>query len=136
MKIGIEVEGRHKGLSSFFIDESELSVFLQNKKMLMEKYKKTRQIYICADNVTHDLLEALVSISDLFYITLEVTNVNFEVPKEINIVLNINVPDVWKLKENDSIKFHNSDNYVLATSLESLYITKPEDFLGDEIIKL
>jgi len=136
MKIGYEVEGRHKGLPSFFVDETELDMVIENIDKLLNNYQKVRHLYATSDNPNADVIKKLEDLSKYFYITIEVKNINFEVPKNIHIMLNISNDDVWKLKESDSVKFHQPDNHVLATPLETMHHTQPEAFLNDKIIKL
>lgn len=136
MKIGIEVEGKHKGLPSFFVNETELDDLIKNTDQILSDHQKVRHLYVTSDNPSDEVFIKLSILVKSFYITLEVKEVNFEVPTDIHIMLNIDAPNVWKLKETDSVKFHNEQNYVLSTSLESLYLTYPEAFLDDEDINL
>jgi len=136
MKIGTEVEGKHKGLPSFFMDESELDAVIEKTDKLLSKYQKVRHLYVTSDNPSNEVIDKLSILEKFFYITLEVKEINFDVPTNIHIVLNVTSTDIWKLKETDSFKFHNKHNDVLSTSLESLYSTLPEEFLNDKTIDL
>lgn len=134
MKLGLEVEGKHKGLSTFFIDETELDLFISNITNLLEEHLKTRHLYITAEDPNNTLINKLSKLVPYLYITLEVKNINFTVPADIHIMYNIETPGVWVLKETDSIKFHNPEDQVLSTSLETMFFTHPEAFLNDIIL--
>ena len=56
MKIGLEVEGRHKGLSTFFVSTNELYEFTNRQEEFMLKYPKCRHLYISKESFVDILL--------------------------------------------------------------------------------
>lgn len=131
MKIGIEVEGKYKGLKSVFIDLNELR-FLDESK-IPEGY---HHLYISVP-LDYDVFEYNDDIKKVlkkYDVTLEVDSIDDideEILKNVHIMLRIYHPDVWLLKNTDSIKFHSENNDVLSSSIETMYRTNPKDFEKD-----
>jgi len=130
MKLGIEVEGKYKGFSTFFIQDTELPSFLSRLPSLLNKHTKTRHLYITDTGEIGNYIGSLVYLTDLLNITVE-TSAVVNLPKGVHIMLNIPSKEVWGLKETDSIKFHDDKNNVMSIPVESFLKTKPEDFDGD-----
>jgi hypothetical protein len=142
MKIGIEVEGRLKGLLSLFINTDELSytnlynTFNQHKDNIVA-------IYISDNSCAIDLRQRGVILKYLnlgFIITIEAPSFNHiihdkEIYERCHLVLNIDkANDFFTLKDTDSIKFSNSDKSVFMYTKELAYKTKASDFNNDKEI--
>lgn len=136
MKYAKEVEGKFKGIETFFIEDTELDFFIDKMDFLCQKYTKCRHVYICdTGDLIYDKLEIL---KDYFFITVETARLPRFISKSmyeyIHFMLRIEDTDFWNLKETDSIKFHSDDMYVKSISKENMFTTLPEAFDNDETI--
>jgi hypothetical protein len=123
-KIGIEVEGRFKGIKTLFIQAEEFDDALRIPR-------ECNHIYISDNENTLDLsAEEWDAWTERWLITVDVTDV-CETPRPgLNIMLRIDHPSFWYLKPTDQIKFEQDKN-VWTIPVESMYRTFPEDFEGD-----
>ena len=127
MKIGIEVEGRFKGIKTLFMSAEEYLVFNDNVE------QQFNAIYISdIENVLPLQSVNLKALHEKYLITIERSWVD-KVPAYLNIVLHIDIPSVWTLKPTDQIKFEK-DLTVKTIPLENLYTTYPADFEQDKQI--
>lgn len=133
MKIGIEVEGRLKGIKTLFCDAQELvgarALFADDKTL-----SSVKAIYVSDHDNTLDPSSSDLAwlIDQGIFITLEVTQVTEKWPDEVSIMLHVESDSYWFLKPTDQIKFHRGDQRVDAFAVESAYKTMPEDFEGDQ----
>ena len=134
MKIGVEVEGRMKGVKTFFISGLEIDKFMSRHDELNEKYPKYKNVYIAHDV---DMLDPRLDLMATNYdITIETSDRITDIPSWISHVIYLIEDDnFWKLRETDSVKFHQGHNaFVKAISVENMFHTNPEDFAGDREI--
>jgi hypothetical protein len=138
-KIGKEVEGKFLGLLSIFISNTEYFEMVKNYsfKLLSEKYPDLKQIYISDLSNDIDLYDdVLRELSQYYIITVECTKILAEsVPEHVNIVLNIEPTDFWKLNLANQIKF-SKNNYVYMVPVMNMSLTTPDKFLEDIEIEL
>jgi hypothetical protein len=127
MKVGIEVEGRFKGLKTLFVDYSEL--YSDDVNAVADEYN-CQQIYISDLTNYLDLSEDLTYINDKFIITIERTVISNKVNPRLNIMLHIENESFWLLKPNDQIKF-SREQFVFATPKDTMFVTLPTDFDQD-----
>jgi hypothetical protein len=133
-KIGVEVEGRFIGLRTLFLDASELEQRDLVNHALANR--EVQQIYV-SDPLNllgigvNTVFPMLPSLSTKYLITVEVNSLgSAPIPEWMNIILNVDNLDVWKLRKADQVKFSDQLN-VLATTVQSMTRTVPEDFNGD-----
>lgn len=134
MKIGIEVEGRMKGLMTLFCSAEE---FYENDVVgLIYSGKVTvSQVYV-SDHGGYANIRDLVELGKKVYVTVELTYLHRESPAEIGVILNIknNRPayeeSFKRLKGTDQIKFEHEMNIFTITK-EQMHRTYPSDFAGD-----
>jgi len=124
MKVGIECEGRLKGVPTIFCQAAELEVAIE---------------YAVDSGVGHlyvsDLANALpyarlASINAL--VTLEVTEVQ-DTARPSNVTLMLSVPgyaNVAKLSSTDQVKFEHDLN-VLVAPAQAFFKTQPSEFSSD-----
>ena len=137
MKIGYEVEGKYKGIETFFIQDKEIDLFITKIEYLNNIYNRCKHLYICdTGQIDYEKINFLLN---YFRITIETTTIPVDNEKSIydniHFMLRIDDCNIWKLKKTDSIKFHNSDNYVKSICLENMYLTKIFNYFKLAIIK-
>lgn len=130
-KIGIECEGRLRGIKTLFIDASELTVDLGLKSLIEEG--KVTHVYVSDHQNTLDYNE-LGKALGACYVTLEVTKVKDE-PRPLNVGLMLALPEehwnsVQLLGPDDQVKF-SWNQHVLASSMRNFVATYPIEFVGD-----
>lgn len=134
MKKGFEVEGKYKGIYTLFLNEDEI----YNVDKIINNTNDVLQIYICINVLDYikykNSIDWLLTLGKL--ITIETKKIyNIEtMPLNINIMLNIESENFFKLKDTDQIKFVNSDLDILSISKENMFKTNKNDFLSDIII--
>lgn len=133
MKIGLEVEGRLKGIQTLFVDYGSDLVVAYNvckERHISHLYVRT---ILLDSNVVLDLANA----PNWLYITVECDEINFDMSTtNINHVMlfiknEASINSIWKLRQTDSYKFVRYDNLVFSSSIESMIVTHPSDFLND-----
>jgi hypothetical protein len=126
MKIGIEVEGRYKGIKTLFC--SALEYLMEPLPDLM----RVSHIYISDHENALDITNENVfyEIPESHLITVERTEVGKKPCDRIHVILNVPSDSFWNLRETDQVKF-DLNQTVYAVPLEVMYKTKPEDFAGD-----
>lgn len=130
MKLGIEVEGRFKGLKTLFFNiDEKINLNIFNNPSFIQIYISKIKTKFQNEKLINDLLNK-------FFITIETDDLS-DIPKyiknKVSIILNIENENFFNLKETDQIKF-NKNNNVYCISKESMFKSFPEDFLKDEII--
>lgn len=147
MKLGKEVEGRLKGLRTLFMTADEAinlfaetgplkvkvkSKFKLNPEKLSEAITDVQAVYISdrANVLTpdHAVFEPIRSLDVV--ISVERTEVAEFWPDDICVLLRVENPSFWYLKETDQVKFSYDQN-VRCVTLENMSVTNPEDFRGD-----
>lgn len=144
MHIGVEVEGRFKGMQSLFIYAEDLVT--DERKALVDKALDKWQVvqvnvyavggYDAIKEIDFNYLEEL---SHTYLIVMEVSDVlsfgrlrsEGKLPNfPVSLVLTIDCDDLWLLSETDQIKFVKN-KHVKTFTLETAVKTQPEDFLAD-----
>jgi len=133
MKIGIEVEGRFKGLRTLFMGYGEffeLKSFEDIEGILRDKC--LQQVYISdLDNRIELRKQILRDMSKVAIVTLERTFVDGLLPEHVRIVLSVPVrTDMRILRPGDQIKI-DQHQHVWEVSKESMITSIPSDFLND-----
>ncbi len=132
MKKGIEVEGRLKGIETFFFDGTEIDQFIKNKENYKEKYPKVKAVYISYPSLLNDI--RIKEISKDFFVTVETDKVDF-IPDFIHhIMYTVKNDEIRNLRPQDSFKIHAEPNYVYSVPMESFICSVPEDFQEDKEI--
>lgn len=127
MKVGIEVEGRLKGVPTLFCGAHEYLKGIQKAKEqgVSHLYISDNRNKIAYDN-------AALAASGLL-VTLDVTEV-YDCPNRAdNITLMLRLPghcEVRRLKDRDQVKFEAKRN-VVVLPMHNAIKTLPHEFLGD-----
>lgn len=124
MKIGIEVEGRLKGMPTLFCEAADLAKAIDEAKS-----RGITHIYV-SDN--QNSLPYSAFDSQQLYFTLDVTKVRKELrPYNLSLMLRLEAyDDVSQLNDNDQIKFERN-RMVSVFPMTSAITTSPADFAGD-----
>lgn len=125
MHIGLEIEGRLKGVPTLMLTVEEYS-----SKMYERVTEPYGNMYITDLNNELDL-EFINANRDPFkdpILSIERTKVDKQY-KNINIIFYVDAP-VWNLKTTDQIKM-NDGRYVWMIPVESMVKTVPDDYKGD-----
>jgi len=138
MHLGIEVEGKYKGIKTLFISADELWMI----PLFFEKYahqaKEIKQLYI-SDHANE--LDIRPGSPVLLYkerfdlITVERTACAGPHDAEIHVMLVVEHSDFWALLETDQIKF-TRNHYVWAITKGEMHKSIPQDFEGDKEVQL
>ena len=133
-KIGVEVEGRLRGVPTFFIDAEELDASAVAKFINLG----VSHIYISDRYNTLNYNEVGHAFEG-YLVTLDVTAVK-EVSRPTNVTLMLSMPhgywdSVQRLRPDDQVKFHSEDRNVLCVSARNLVATQPIEFLADRELK-
>ncbi len=135
-KIGIEVEGRLRGVKTLFCSADEL---VDRAKIISYAASKgITHVYVSDRNNTLDYVMLGWMFSDCL-VTLDVTEVRQGV-RPTNVTVILTMPhsyweSVSRLRPDDQIKFHSEGREVLCASVRNFVPTQPIEFLGDEEIK-
>lgn len=137
MKIGIEIEGRLKGLKSLFISTAEIKQ--HGCEYFIEVAKKNQVVHI---EIPMDII---VSVNDpMFYelhkagflVTTESTQLVGDIPDYLNFVLIIDNSDFFKIRGIDQIKFVDKELNVYMATVETMVRTYPHEFDADITIPI
>jgi hypothetical protein len=130
-KLGREVEGRMKGIFTLFVEDTKDIKKLPN---LENKYLLDQVGHIAiADNdssITKEDIDTLMAFGDRFIITLETPKINLpmcDIPNRLNLVLIVDHPQFFQLKDTDQIKL---------IPKESMLTTLPEAFNDDKEVTI
>lgn len=131
-KLGIEVEGRLKGIKTAFCSAEE---FLSGE--YHSRGYGWVQLYI-SDHKNIIPLEPLHKTisywSNLgFIVTIERTKVPSITNPSINIILYVKNDSFWNLKPSDQVKFER-DLTVRMIPIENMTLTEPWEFEGDQLL--
>lgn len=126
MKVGIEVEGRLKGIRTLFCTAEE---FLYGPDIrVAAREENCVQIYISdLNNILSLFSSYLTLVAKTYIITVERTKVESVPPVWINIILTVDSPSFWYLNPNDQVKF-TRDQFVFALTKELMNKSVPSDF--------
>lgn len=138
MKIGIEVEGRFKGLKTLFASTSDDAMYDAFKAV---SDRQIPHLYIsCEPSDLHNLVSYLRNFKDECIpntlVTVEcseILDIDLDSTYIDHFMLDI-TPDVHKLRPQDSIKSHDGDLNVLCTHVETMVRTVSSDFNNDKDI--
>lgn len=127
MKIGIECEGRLRGVETLFINASELGLQVATDMSI-------RHVYISDHDNVLNYLE-VARILSAFVVTIEVTKVRPE-ERLSNINLMLAMPtEYWDsvaaLGPDDQVKFGSADRHVLCATKRCFVPTDPSEFDND-----
>ena len=124
MKLGIEVEGRFKGIPTLFLSAMEF---------LKAEWCGHKQQHVYVSDHDNTLPYELFSKYPTRVFTLELTQVKPE-PRPGNVFLMLLLPgyeSVSKLNPGDQFKFHDEQRNVLCATQQSLIATSSEEFEND-----
>ena len=131
MKVGIECEGRFKGLVTLFCDAKE---FDTDARLLDLSLLPIQQIYISDHENVLNLNDSDLCNFHRNNVRITVERTNFDsAPYWINIMLVIDNESFWNLRYQDQIKF-SKDLNVYSVLKDQMYYTDPADFKSDTII--
>lgn len=138
-KLGYEVEGRLKGVYSLFVEVDEIPRLLnpENKHLL----DKVGQVSVpdYESLILQEDIDILMSLDPRIVITLETPKIELpihDLPARLNLVLVVNHPQIFDLTVTDQIKFVNESRLVLMIPKESMMVTCPDEFDGDEEVEI
>jgi hypothetical protein len=134
MKIGIEVEGRLRGVKTLFIGAAELELEGPSGIRAKMMAHNVTHLYVSDHNNVVDYETLGLSFYSLL-VTLDVTRVK-PGPRPQNVSIMLTLPyeffiDVDRLAADDQVKFHSVDRDVLCVSARHLVRTQPIEFCGD-----
>jgi hypothetical protein len=144
MKIGLEVEGRLKGLRTVFCTGKEfldcsIWVLAITKRRIQQIYVSDHDAFI-VDDLREAFLERVERLKNVAFITVELPNghplLMAELPAEVGLIVNLKIdPHTFHgLRKTDQIKI--SDGlHVKTIAVENMFNTTPDDFHGDEEIE-
>lgn len=148
MKIGIEVEGRLKGLPTLFMTANEALVFFNYKSLKdavdpqHHKYiDQVRHVYVSDHaNILYATDYCMVQWKDMAMpVTLERTFIDLcdakEMPANVTIMLTVDSRGFWNLRPQDQVKF-SLNEHVHCMAVENMTVTEPKDFEGDIELKV
>lgn len=129
MKIGIEVEGRLRGVKTLFCGPQDVAA---------------AKAYLAANPLTHVYISDRDNTLDYVMVgwsfpaclvTMDVTSVR-EGVRPTNVTLILTLPhshwdNVARLRADDQVKFHSVDREVLCATARNFVPTQPAEFLGD-----
>ena len=131
MKLGIEVEGRLRGIPTLFcnadFDVEELFANLRKHPV--------SHVYI-SDNTNKLSYRGIGALLKGYLVTLDVTEVRAEEPPaNVSLMLRIDdIQDAWtsvsRLTKEDQIKFE-FDRNVIVLPMTAAILTNPSEFAGD-----
>ena len=129
MKIGVECEGRLRGVPTLFCGAHEI----REARQLIRQHVYVSHVYISDNGNTLDYL----TVSSLFaglLVTLDVTRVGDPRPVNISIMLRIDGGDAYdsmsRLTKEDQVKFER-DRHVIVLPMTAAITTMPQEFEGD-----
>lgn len=135
MKKGIEVEGILRGLSTIFVDASEVLTVGQVLDLVDHpEVEAARHLYV-SDHSLEVSIESLASYFPRHYITWEVRTIPKDpttLPNNMGIMLS-GCPDFWQIKRLrpcDQLKFSDGQNVVVFSMKDAMF-TAPHEFEGD-----
>lgn len=143
MKIGLEVEGRLKGIPSAFMSAEEfLHLHLTNLELTdVYKTRNDPAHYYISDHdgiITLGTLKSFLDKNPLKIITLEVKNIpkdrhNF--PNRINLMLYLDGADkIANLYPGDQVKWVTQGNDVFSVGIDDMHFTDASDFNNDTVL--
>jgi hypothetical protein len=140
MKLGLEVEGRLRGLPTLFLGAAYVEKAVAFLKHLSENNQQAPGHVYISDN---DNILDYVDVSDLFptkLVTLDVTEIQYDSPLDIpeNIVIMLRLKgsdhdifeNVVRLRSTDMIKIEHERN-VFCFTVGSAMLTEPHEFDDD-----
>lgn len=138
-KLGYEVEGRLKGVYSLFVEVDEIERLMnpENKRLLDMVGQVSVPDY--ESKITQEEIDILMSLDSRIVITLETPKIELpihDLPSRLNLVLVVDHPQIFDLTVTDQIKFVNESRLVLMISKESMMVTCPDEFDGDEEVEI
>jgi hypothetical protein len=136
VKLGVEVEGRLRGLRTLFLQASECKgKNAEEIKQSIPEGMNVEQIYI-SDLENEFKLTGLWlhRLAEDFLVTVEVTELTCKPPEGVNVILRIDSPSFWHLRETDQIKFTTEENHVWMYVAEQGMATRPEAFEKDKVL--
>lgn len=138
-KLGYEVEGRLKGVYSLFVEVNEIPRLLnpENKHLLDMVGQVSVPDYDSL--ILQEDIDILMSLDPRIVITLETPKIELpihDLPSRLNLVLVVNHPQIFDLTVTDQIKFVNESRLVLMIPKESMVVTCPDEFDGDEEVDI
>jgi len=137
MRVGIEVEGRFKGLRSVFVTAQEWCI---HRKQILRTMKADKigyhQLYIIDRANILDLNTCFLHMSISKYIvTVERSKLEQVAPEWMHIVLSFQDDSFRFLKKADDVKLHNGWDVAMC-NFEQMVKSKEADFVDDEEIDL
>lgn len=132
--IGTECEGRLKGLKTLFI-ANKIDIITIEK---IAKKNNISHLYFNAGKNEFNDFNTIRQLYDSYLITLEVTNIDV-IPTDIVLKCHI----IWrvikskyleKIKDTDTIKLENPNNYVYCVTKEQMMKNNFDEYKKDKII--
>lgn len=137
MKVGLECEGRHKGMPTLFLDASELPIWRKRLGDSLIRRDWIEQLYVSDLGNTLNLemippeLENVSPLTNDPIITIERTMIPSNIHPRIEIMLHVINESFWRLGGVDQIKF-SKDKCVFSIKKDQMVKTIPTDFEGDK----
>jgi hypothetical protein len=155
MKLGVEVEGRLKGIPTLFLSAEEVLRYTPIDLLRMQgslpsnvfwTLHQVRHLYVSDHgNALHSAHAIFQQWALPWYISLEVTAVVNRKAYPTNVGFLLSITDgghgyahsFFELQDTDQIKFSSGNpGYVFCTTKEAMTKTRPEDFFYDTHLPL
>lgn len=143
MKIGIEAEGRLKGIPTAFMEAEEFLELQRNLLTIPAIYTTTNDPdhYYISDHkgiITYDVVDKFLNYFNTKYITLEVKKLppkRYKWSGRINFMLHLDgAEQIFELEDRDQIKWVSKDNDVMSVSINEFEFTECADFYQDVVL--
>lgn len=138
-KLGYEVEGRLKGVYSLFVEVDEIKRLLNPENQYLLDQVGQVSVPDYESKITLDDIDILMSLDNRVVITLETPRIDLplqDLPGRLNLVLVVPCPQFFDLSITDQIKFVNESRLVFMIPKESMVVTSPDEFDGDEEVDI
>jgi hypothetical protein len=131
MKLGLEVEGRFKGVQTLFVSEEEFTNQRFEIDCIIKDMVDIKHIYISDRNNRLDLEQPLELRRNLL-VSIERTSIpNISIDPTITcVLLRVDTESFWALRPTDQVKFSKNHN-VRTVTVENMSMTIPTDFDND-----
>ena len=135
MKIGIECEGRFKGVKTLFLDASEYRPFIREPRSY-RIVETVGQVYISDLENELDLDDVgQMSASDKTKIITVERTALFQAPHaNVHVILRVLNSSFALLRSSDQIKFEPVTRLTYMVTKEQMVTSRPQEYEGDVVI--
>ena len=131
-KIGIEVQGKFRGVPTLFLSTEEVIRLLENKNQPTLDTVSQVVVVDKDSKITVSDIEILMGLNERIVITLETPKINLsinDIPSRLNLILVIKNHQVFDLGIDEQVKFEcNDGNVVYMVSKVNMTIRTADEF--------